>query len=119
MKNKPLFYRMQFAISGIVIGLRAEKSLRFQVIVAIAVLAMLGILQPPLIWWAIIVLMIGLILFAELMNTAIEALCDFIQPEYHDQIKRIKDIAAGAVLVLSICSVLIGLMFLFEMLFNE
>lgn len=115
MKNKPLYHRMQFALNGIAHGIAAEKSFRFQLMVAIAAICMLGLFQPPLHWWAIVFIMIGLVLFAELVNTAIEGLCDFIHPEYSEEIKKIKDVAAGAVLVLSICAMFVGLFFLIDM----
>ncbi len=112
MKNKSLRFRLQFAVNGICLAFSTEKSLRFQAAVAIIVVSVLGIVQPPLVWWAIIVLMIALVLFAELVNTALEVMCDFIQPDYSEQIKQIKDIAAGAVLILSLCSLIIAALFL-------
>jgi len=116
MKNKPLNVRMGFAINGLLEAYRGEKSFRFQVVVTILTMAFLGLVQPPLIWWAIIIIMVGLVLFAELTNTAIEILCDYVQPEHSESIRKIKDISAGAVFVLSLCSVLVGLFFLLELL---
>jgi diacylglycerol kinase len=46
----------------------------------------------------------------ELINTGIEYLCDFIHPEKHDAIKKIKDISAAAVLISSIISLVIGIL---------
>ena len=47
--------------------------------------------------WIFQILAIGLVLVAESLNTCIEKLCDFVQPEYDNKIGFIKDIAAGAV----------------------
>lgn len=62
--------------------------------------------------YAVLALTIGMVLVAELMNTAIEAVVDLAAPEFHPLAKRAKDVAAGAVLVSSIIAVIIGL-FLF------
>ena len=63
-------------------------------------------------WWAIFALLIGSILAAELVNTAIEELLDHIHPEIHPVIGRAKDLAAGAVLTLSTVAVIIFGLFL-------
>jgi len=59
--------------------------------------------------WIIILLLIGLILSAELMNTAIELLADEVSESYNNTIKKVKDAMAGAVLILSFFSAIIGL----------
>jgi diacylglycerol kinase len=57
-----------------------------------------------------IVLSIGLVISAEAMNSAIENIADFISPERNDAIKRIKDLAAAAVLICALTAVVVGLM---------
>ncbi len=52
---------------------------------------------------------IGMILAVEGVNTAIEKLCDFIHPDYHERIGFIKDVAAGAVFFIAAMAVIIGL----------
>lgn len=59
--------------------------------------------------WIVIILCIVLVISFELLNTAIEELCNMIYPEQHPVIKKVKDIAAGAVLVAAIGSVIAGL----------
>lgn len=59
--------------------------------------------------WIIITLCIGLVLAAEAVNSAIEALADRVSAEYDEAIKRTKDLAAGAVLLLAIASAIVGL----------
>ena len=59
--------------------------------------------------FAVVLLLIGVILFAEMMNTALEAVVDLVTEEYHPLAKKAKDIAAGAVLVLCFFAVLIGI----------
>ncbi|HIX26150.1 MAG TPA: diacylglycerol kinase family protein [Candidatus Barnesiella excrementigallinarum] len=59
--------------------------------------------------WVAIVLCIGAVFAAEGFNSAIEALCDRVTPEYDEAIKQSKDLAAGAVLILAVMSVIVGL----------
>ena len=58
--------------------------------------------------WMIISICIGMVLFAELVNTALEKLADVVQKDHHPEIKLVKDIAAGAVLILAVISAVIG-----------
>ncbi|TXH03709.1 MAG: diacylglycerol kinase family protein, partial [Candidatus Moraniibacteriota bacterium] len=56
-----------------------------------------------------IILLVGLVLVAEMINTSIEFTCNAITTDIHPEIKKAKDVAAGTVLVTSILAVLIGL----------
>lgn len=58
--------------------------------------------------WLIQSLMIAVVLVAESLNTAIEKLCDFVQPNYDRKIKVIKDISAGAVGIAALISLVVG-----------
>ena len=55
-----------------------------------------------------VLLCIGGVLSAEMLNSALERLCHYIQPSFNLQIKLIKDMAAGAVLIICIISAIIG-----------
>ena len=59
--------------------------------------------------WLFLVFAIGLVWVTELLNTCIERLCDFIEPNENTSIGKIKDFAAGSVLVAAITSAIIGL----------
>lgn len=58
--------------------------------------------------WRWIVLAVGFVWVAEIVNTAFEHLCDVVQPEFHVSVKAAKDVAAGAVLVAACVAVIIG-----------
>ncbi len=62
--------------------------------------------------WAVIILVIGLVWMAEFVNTALEAVVDLASPDLHPLAKVGKDVAAAAVLVGAITSVLVGLLIL-------
>lgn len=68
--------------------------------------------------WLAIVVAVALVWTAEMFNTCIEKLLDFLSPGYHRQVKFIKDVAAGAVLVASIAAMAIGLIVFIPYLFH-
>ena len=59
--------------------------------------------------WLLVILCIGIVISAEMLNSALEALSDVVQPQQDLQIKGIKDISAGAVLWVSLMSLVIGI----------
>jgi len=90
---------MGFALAGLAYGLRTERSVRFEAVVLLLVVAALVLLRPAPIWWATAALASAGVLAAELLNTAIETLADQLSPELHPQIRIVKDCAAAAVFV--------------------
>ncbi|WP_163326310.1 diacylglycerol kinase family protein [Draconibacterium mangrovi] len=58
--------------------------------------------------WMLIIICVGIVLAAEAFNSAIERICDLISPEKNIQTKIIKDIAAAAVLIVSVMAAIIG-----------
>ncbi|MGL6128648.1 diacylglycerol kinase family protein [Chryseobacterium artocarpi] len=66
---------------------------------------------------AIILIVSAAVLSAEIFNTAIEKICDFIQPDYDKRIGFIKDISAGAVVIIAVLSVIIGILIYWKYLF--
>jgi len=114
MKNQPFFKRMGFALQGIGAAFRMESSFRLQCLAALMVLIVLCWYKPPLMWWALLLLNCGMVLAAELFNTALEHLIDHLHPSLHPSIKIAKDCAAGAVLLLSLTAVCVFVAFLLE-----
>lgn len=102
MKNQSLPRRLRFAWAGLAETFAVESSFRTHVVATAAVVVVLLWLRPAPVWWAILALTIGLVLAAELVNTAIECLADHLHPETHPRIRVVKDCAAAAVLVVSL-----------------
>lgn len=102
----------RFASQGIIDLFRYENNAKVHLLLAILVVAAGVYLELSRTEWAIILTQIGLVWAAEAFNTAIEKLCDFVSPGLHPQIKAIKDISSGAVLILAITAVVIGLIIL-------
>jgi diacylglycerol kinase (ATP) len=115
LKNQPFARRLGFAFAGISSALRSESSLRLQAVAAAGVLAFMVWQRPAPLWWAAVVLAMGAVLAAELMNTAVEHLADHLHPGEHPRIKAVKDCCAAAVLVTSIGALGVAAALLFEL----
>lgn len=100
----------RFAGQGIFDLFRYENNAKVHLLAAIAVIGVGFWLQLSALEWAIILTQIGLVWAAEAVNTAIEKLCDVVSPAHHPTIGKVKDMAAGAVLILTIMAVVIGLL---------
>jgi diacylglycerol kinase len=98
-----------YAFRGIAVALRSEANLRFHFIAALIVVATGFYVQLSTPEWLVIVLCIGMVTAFELLNTAIEQLCNHVTPQQHPAIRLIKDISAAAVLMVSISSAAAGL----------
>ena len=59
---------------------------------------------------ALILLVCFLVLIAETINTAIEKICDFVEPNFNKKIGLIKDISAGAVILATLLSIIVGVL---------
>ncbi len=108
MKGQGFFRRLGFALQGLRWALRHERSIRTHVLATTVVLSYLLVQRPPAVWWALAALSIGLVVVAELVNSALETLIDHLHPDVHPAIGTAKDIAAGAVLVASVMALVVA-----------
>lgn len=97
------------AVSGIKYFFRNERNGKLQLIIAFLVFIIGLILSVSMIEWLIIILFTAIVISMEMLNSALEKICDKISPELDPQIKIIKDMAAGAVLWCSIISSAAGM----------
>ncbi|AMC09870.1 diacylglycerol kinase [Lutibacter profundi] len=100
---------VKYAAKGFWILITSENSIIAQVIIVIFMTIMGFIMHISATEWMFQLVVIGLVLVAEALNTAIEKIADFIHPEYHKQIGRVKDISAGAAFFAAIFAIIIGL----------
>ena len=107
---KPLKQTNTFinAANGIGYAIKQEVNMRIHVVAAGTAIATGYMLHLSALEWGIVIGCIVLVISLELLNTAIEILCDCITTEFNPLIKIIKDIAAGAVLIAAIGSILMG-----------
>jgi len=100
---------LSFAIEGLKTAVSSERNMRIHLRVALFVILAAVCFRIKLLEWALIIFAIGMVLVAELVNTAIERTIDLSHATYHPLAKAAKDIAAGAVLIAALTSVLIGI----------
>lgn len=98
-----------FAIRGFVSAVKTERNLQIHLFVAAVVVACGLFFRVTLLEWALLAIVISLVISAELFNTALERTLDRISPEYHPLTGQAKDVAAAAVLTLSLGAVAVGL----------
>ena len=108
MKNKKLINSFKCAIQGIKQAVKTERNVKIHI--TIMILVIIGIvLKINTQEWIICIILFGLVISLELVNSAIEATVDIAMPEINEKAKVAKDVAAGAVLVSAIASAIIGL----------
>lgn len=103
------------AIKGFFGAVCSEGHLRFHLVAAVYVLAFASFYNYTAAQWAVLIILIALVIAAELVNTAIENTCDAVTTEQNEHIRRAKDMAAGAVLVLSIAAAAIAVIFFWNL----
>lgn len=105
-------FSFRYAFSGLRYVLISQKNAWIHAALTILVVILAAFLRLNFQDWAILLLAIGLVWFAEVFNTAIEVLVDMVSPDTHPLAKIVKDTSAGAVLITAIISILIGLVIL-------
>lgn len=98
------------AFRGVGAALRSEVHLQFHAVASVVTIGLGWFFRLSLGEWALVALAIGAVWAAELFNTAIEALTDLISPGYHPLAGRAKDVAAGAVLLMALGALAVGLL---------
>lgn len=107
----PFLKSFSYAFKGLVFSLKQRN---MKIIFTCAILTVLAaiFLKVNANHWCILLICIGLVMALEMINTAIEGIVDLISPDYNEKAGKIKDVAAGAVLVASIISFIIGILIL-------
>ena len=98
-----------YAIKGILHCIKNEQNFKLHIIASFAAIALAIVLHCTAMEWIFILLCIAMVMSLEMVNTAIERLCNMQQTSFHPQIKIIKDVAAGAVLISAIVAAICGL----------
>jgi undecaprenol kinase len=115
-KNQSFTHRLRFAFAGLAATWRSEQNFRIQLGTFVVVMVILAILRVEPLWWALVLLTSGLVLAAELINTALEHLADHLHPETHPRIRLVKDCAAAAVLMAACAAGAVGLALIVHLL---
>lgn len=103
------FRSIKYAFNGLIYGLRTEKNIQIWLGIALIMIGFSFWLQVTPTEFLIFLIWLFLIGTSEYLNTSIEKLANRVTLEYDEQIKHVKDIAAGATLVASIGAIITGL----------
>jgi diacylglycerol kinase (ATP) len=87
---------------------REETSFQIQMIFGLITIALSYVLRISTAEWYIVIILIGLVLAIEAVNTAIEELCDHVTPEEHERIGKVKDLSASASALIGITALIVG-----------
>lgn len=117
IKKEKIFKSFYYAICGIITGFKEERNMRIHIIIALFVIVFGFLLSISLIEWAICLILFGLVIALELVNTAIENTVDLITLEKNSKAKIAKDTSAAAVLVAAIIAFIVGLIIFIPKIF--
>ena len=108
-----------YALKGLGVAIKEQLNLKIHLLALVVVIVAGIFFDLVAIEWAVIFLTFGLVIATEMVNTAIEYLVDMVQPEFHPQAGKVKDVAAGAVLVAAIIAVAVAITIFGNKFFNE
>ena len=114
MKNQKFSIRERlksfgFAFNGLKILVREEHNARIHLFAVVCVIIAGVFVKISVSDWIAVVFAFGFVIVMEIVNSAIEGIADFVSPEKHEMIKKIKDLSAAAVLIAAITAFIIGL----------
>ena len=117
--NTSLINSFNHAISGFVHSFKMERNMKYHVAAAVIVIVAGIITHVTRFEMIALILVIGFVFFAELINTAVEAVVDLIvQNNYDPNAKIAKDVSAGAVFVAAMAALVVGYLVFFRKLYN-
>ena len=116
MKRRSIIDSFNYAVSGIIIALKTEKNMRIHYAIALSVIILSLFFDFSRTEFLLLLFAISLVVVAEMVNTAIERVIDLITEDYHPLARLVKDVAAGAVLIAAINSIVVGYLLFFDRL---
>jgi len=99
---------LRFAVEGLEYCIKTQRNMRVHLVISVAVISCCAILQINIVEIIAVITAISMVFICEIINTAVERAVDTATQEYHPVGKIAKDVAAGAVLVAAINSVIVG-----------
>ena len=114
MAKPKLHQSIGIAIKGIAHGFSRERNIKAQMVIGWLVVMLSIVLEIPRNDLILIVMMCFMVIVLELINTSFEKLIDFLHPGVHAEIRKIKDMMAGAVLLVVILAVIVGILILYR-----
>lgn len=117
-KIKKRLKSFDYAAQGVLILFKTQGNALIHLVASILVIALGFIFHIEKVEWIIVVFCIVIVLAAEAFNSALEFLADHVTKERHPAIKKVKDLAAGAVLITAIGAAIIGILIFYPYIFE-
>jgi diacylglycerol kinase (ATP) len=108
----------RYALEGLKVLVSEEHNSRIHFVVSLLAISAAFYFKISGLEWVALILCIGFVFALEIINSAIENLADFVEPNRHEAIKKIKDLAAASVLVGSITAASVGLIVFIPKILN-
>lgn len=106
--NKKKRIGLSYALAGIRYAILTEWNLRIHVIAFISVMILSAFLKISMLEWVSVIIISGLVLITEMLNTSLEHLLDYLAPEWHPEVGKIKDMMAGTVFIAALLAIIVG-----------
>jgi diacylglycerol kinase (ATP) len=108
----------KYAFEGLKTLFLQEHNARIHAVATVIAIALGFVLRISPNEWIFLVGVISLVFICELINTSLEALADFVSPQKHPQIKKVKDLAAAAVFISALAALIIGIILFLPKIIN-
>ncbi|WP_418124161.1 diacylglycerol kinase family protein [Chryseobacterium sp. PTM-20240506] len=118
MRKPPIHTSFRNAFRGLFLMIKTERNFQIECIALLINIFIIFYLQLSKFDTALVLIVSFGVLSTEILNTAIERICDIIQPEFDKRIGFIKDISAGAVILMAIVSLIVGILVYPKYLFS-
>lgn len=117
MKKPPFYKSLFYSIKGLFWMLKSERNFQLEVLALLINLFLIVYFKLNFTDAALIFIVCFLVLVTEIINTAIEKICDFLEPNFNEKIGLIKDLAAGSVITATLLSIIVGILVYTKYLF--
>jgi diacylglycerol kinase len=108
MQKQSFAHSLRNAAKGVLYFFGSERNAKLQLAAALGAAALGIVLHIPRIHWLALLFFTALVFVTELLNTAVEKLCDKLHPGHSKAIGQIKDMSAGAVLLAAVAALIAG-----------
>lgn len=117
MKSKNIIDSFKYAFNGLVYGIKNERNIKIHFCIMIIIIFMGILFNINLIEWSLCIILFGMVISLEYVNTSLESVVDICSPEKNELAKVAKDMAASAVVVSAIISSIVGMLIFFPKIF--
>ncbi len=116
MRSRTILESFNYALAGLLYAVRTQRNMRIHSLTAVLAFILGYVLHLSSVELAVLALTIGMVIMAEMINTALEVVVDLVTQEYHPLAKTAKNVAAGSVLVMALVAIVIGFLLFFDKL---